>query len=98
MDHKVRRADRNDIGRILELLRQVDMVHNGIRPDLFKPFTAKYSMMELEALLDDDGRPVFVYDDGEVLGHVFCMISEVRDHKLLQDVRTLHFPFTGIWE
>lgn len=90
MDHKVRRADRYDIGRILELLRQVDMVHNGIRPDLFKPFTAKYSTMELEALLDDDGRPVFVYDDGEVLGHAFCKISEVRDHKLLQDVRTLY--------
>ena len=86
----VRRANRNDIGRIIELLHQVDMVHHVIRPDLFKPNTTKYNEQELEALLDDDSKPVFVFDNGEVLGHAFCMITEARNDKLLQDIKTLY--------
>ena len=86
----VRRANRNDIGRIIELLHQVDMVHHEIRPDLFKPNTTKYNEQELEALLDDDSKPVFVFDNGEVLGHAFCMITEARNDKLLQDIKTLY--------
>lgn len=86
----VRKAEKKDIQRIIELLHQVDMVHHVIRPDLFKPNTTKYSEQELEALLDDESNPIFVYDDGDVLGHAFCQITEVKDHKLLQDIKTLY--------
>ena len=86
----IRKATKNDIGRIMALLHQVDMVHHEIRPDLFKPDTSKYDEQELEALLGDESKPVFVYDDGEVRGHAFCQITEVRDHRLLQDVKTLY--------
>lgn len=86
----IRKANKNDIGRIIELLHQVDMVHHEIRPDLFKPYTTKYNEQELEALLDNDSNPIFVYDDGEVLGHAFCQITDVKSHKLLQDAKTLY--------
>ena len=87
----VRRATTNDIGRIIELLHQVDMVHHVLRPDLFKPNTTKYDEQELKALLSDDNKPVFVFDNGnDVLGHAFCLITEVRDDKLLQDIKTLY--------
>ena len=86
----VRKADTNDIGRIIDLLHQVDMVHYEKRPDLFKPNTTKYNEQELEALLHDDSKPIFVYDDGPVLGHAFCQITEVRNHVLLQDIKTLY--------
>jgi ribosomal protein S18 acetylase RimI-like enzyme len=87
----VRRANKNDIGRIIELLHQVDMVHHVIRPDLFKPNTTKYNEQELEVLLEDDNKPVFVFDSGnDVLGHAFCLITEVRGDKLLQDIKTLY--------
>ena len=86
----IRKANKNDIGRIIELLHQVDMVHHEIRPDLFKPYTTKYNEQELEALLDNDSKPIFVYDDGEVLGHAFCQITYVKSHKLLQDAKTLY--------
>lgn len=86
----VRRANKNDISRIIQLLHQVDMVHHEIRPDLFKPNTTKYDEQQLEALLDDDSKPVFVFDNGEVLGHAFCMITEARNDKLLQDIKTLY--------
>ena len=86
----IRKANKNDIGRIIELLHQVNMVHHEIRPDLFKPYTTKYNEQELEALLDNDSKPIFVYDDGEVLGHAFCQITDVKSHKLLQDAKTLY--------
>ena len=86
----VRKANRNDVGRIIELLHQVNMVHHVIRPDLFKPYTTKYSARELEALLDDESKPIFVFDDGEVRGHAFCQVTEVKGHLLLEDVKTLY--------
>jgi ribosomal protein S18 acetylase RimI-like enzyme len=86
----VRRANKNDIARIIDLLHQVNMVHYEKRPDLFKPNTTKYDEQELADLLGDDSKPVFVYDDGRVQGHAFCQVTEVRDHQLLQDVKTLY--------
>ena len=86
----VRKAEKRDIDAIIKLLHQVNMVHYEKRPDLFKPYTTKYDEQELEVLLGDDSKPIFVYDDGEVLGHAFCQISEVKDHRLLQDAKTLY--------
>ena len=86
----VRKAEKRDIDAIIKLLHQVNMVHYEKRPDLFKPYTTKYDEQELEALLGDDSKPIFVYDDGEVLGHAFCQISEVKNHRLLQDAKTLY--------
>lgn len=86
----IRRATKNDIGHIIELLHQVDMVHHVIRPDLFKPNTTKYNEQELEALLNDDSKPIFVFDDGQVQGHAFCQVTEVKGDKLLQNIKTLY--------
>ena len=90
MSALIRKAEKSDIQRIIELLHQVNMVHHVIRPDLFKPHTTKYDEQELESMLSDDSKPIFVYDDGEVRGYAFCQITEVRNHKLLEDVKTLY--------
>ena len=86
----IRRAEIKDIPGIISLLHQVNMVHHVLRPDLFKPYTTKYNEQELEALIGDDSKPIFVFDNGEVLGHAFCMITEVKGDKLLQDIKTLY--------
>ena len=86
----IRKALKTDIPRIIELLHQVNMVHHAIRPDLFKPYTTKYNAQQLEAMLTDDSKPVFVYDDGTVLGYAFCLITEVSNHQLLEDIKTLY--------
>ena len=86
----IRKAKVADIGRIIELLHQVNMVHHVIRPDLFKPHTTKYDAQQLEVMLDDDAQPIFVYDDGKVLGYAFCKVSEVKDDLLLQDLKTIY--------
>jgi len=66
------------------------MVHHTIRPDLFKPHTTKYSEQELEAIFSDNSKPVFVFDDGEVLGYAFCQTTEVKDNLLLEDTKSLY--------
>ena len=86
----VRKAEKRDIADIMSLLYQVNAVHHQIRPDLFKGDTTKYSEQELEAILQDDTHPLFVYDDGKVEGHAFCQIIETKNHLLLQDIKTLY--------
>lgn len=86
----IRKASNKDIHRIIELLHQVNMVHHVIRPDLFKPHTTKYNEQELEAMFKDNSKPVFVYDDGEVLGYAFCQLTEVKDHLLLEDNKSMY--------
>ena len=86
----IRKAITNDIEQIINLLHQVNMVHHIIRPDLFKPHTTKYNEQELSKMLDNDNKPIFVYDDGGVLGYAFCQISEVQNDILLQDTKTLY--------
>lgn len=86
----IRKAEKKDIPGMIALLHQVNMVHYELRPDLFKPYTTKYNEQELESLLQDESTPIFVYDDGGVLGYAFCQLTEVRDHGLLQDARTLY--------
>ena len=86
----IRKATTEDIKALTKLLYQADAVHNGIRPDLFKSDTPKYNAQELAAIINDISKPIFVYDDGEVVGHAFCQITEIRNHRLLQDIKTLY--------
>ena len=86
----IRQASVADIPRIIDLLHQVDMVHHCLRPDLFKPNTTKYDEQELVVLLEDETKPIFVYDDGDVLGYAFCQITNVKDDRLLCDRKTLY--------
>ena len=86
----IRKATDKDIPQVLELLHQVNMVHYEIRPDLFKPHTTKYSAEELTTLFRDESKPVFLFDNGGVLGYAFCQVSEVKDHLLLQDNKMLY--------
>ena len=86
----IRKAEKRDIQSIIELLHQVNMVHHVLRPDLFKPNTTKYNEQELGAMLEDDRKPIFVFEDGAVLGYAFCIVTEVKDDILLQDIKTLY--------
>ena len=86
----IRRAGKEDIQRIIELLHQVNMVHHVLRPDLFKPHTTNYNEQELKSMLSDDTKPIFVYIDEDVLGYAFCQITEVRGNQLLEDIKTLY--------
>ena len=90
--YSVRRAETRDITSILELLVQVDMVHHEGRPDLFKGPATKYNEEELKEIIRDDNASVFVCvnDEGDVLGHAFCIFKQVTGNSVLTDIRTLY--------
>ena len=75
----IRTATKPDIEGILALLSQVLEIHAEIRPDIFKSGTTKYTRDELQEILDDESRPVYVATDGDntILGYAFCVLKSV---------------------
>ena len=87
----IRLANNCDIPGMIELLKQVGEVHHRIRPDLFRSGAQKYSESDLEELLKDEARPIFVgVEEGRMLGYCFCIIEEVKCNPVLRDVKTLY--------
>lgn len=88
----IRRALEKDMPDILKLLSQVLEVHHQGRPDLFKRGVRKYTDSELEELIKDDSKPIFVGVDetGRVLGYAFCVFVQHVGDNILTDIKTLY--------
>lgn len=88
----IRRANKEDIPSLLRLLSQVLDVHHKGRPDLFKGGAVKYTSEELESLLADPMRPVFVSEneDGYITGYCFGIFQQHLDNNILTDIKTLY--------
>ena len=82
----IRRAENRDIPGMISLLYQVGGVHHDIRPDIFRSGALKYTPEQLEQLLRDETKPIFVYDrDGFVAGYCFCVLKAFCDHETFTD-------------
>ena len=87
----IRRAKESDIPALGALLAQVLEVHRKGRPDIFKPGSRKYTDEELKAILADEGKPVFVYEEnGEVFGYAFCIVKDEPETNNLFGRRVLY--------
>lgn len=86
----IRRAEHKDTDGIMNLLLQVLTVHHNGRPDYFKPNCRKYTEAELADIIDDDTRPIFVYDAGGVKGYAFCVMQETKGDNVRCDMKTLY--------
>lgn len=87
----IRRAVEKDIGKIGDLLSQVDLVHHNGRPDIFK-IGRKYNDEELLTLFADETRPILVAVDenDQVMGYCFCIFQQHTDDSVLTDIKTLY--------
>ena len=87
----IRRAIEKDIPKIIDLLRQVCLVHHNGRPDIFKVGT-KYSAEELKVILKDESRPILVSVDNSdnVQGYCFCIYQRHENNSVLTDIKTLY--------
>ncbi len=89
----IRRAEKRDIPDIDRLLFQVNNVHADGRSDLFKHDCKKYTDVQLEAIIKDDNRPIFVFSDEKdekVLGYCFCILEIYENDNNLTDRKTLY--------
>lgn len=72
---EIRRAKKEDIARLLELLSQVLEIHAKLRPDLFMSGTTKYSKEQLEEMINDNTKPIHVAIINDcVVGYAMCQI------------------------
>lgn len=88
-------AGESHIPGMIELLKQVGQVHHQIRPDIFRGGALKYTEQELQEILADKNRPIFVAEEsGTVLGYCFCVhrdyegsgVSTVRREIYIDDL------------
>lgn len=87
----IRHAAEADIPALERLLYQVHKVHSDARPDLFKAGAKKYRNDELEHILKDSSRPIFVAEKAEVVvGYAFCIHQQYVDHDSRTDVKSLY--------
>lgn len=91
IDVNIRFAQKNDIPKLVELLSQVLSVHANGRPDIFKYNVTKYNDTELEAIIADETRPIFVAEsDGAVCGYAFCILQCPLTNSVLNPIKTLY--------
>ena len=87
----IRKAKFTDIDRLSELLYQVHNLHAEGRPDIFQKGKQKYSKEDLESVLTNSQTPVWVAEEKrKVVGYIFCIYEEVKDHTSLTDRKTLY--------
>ena len=87
----IRRAKIMDIPQIDKLLFEVHKVHSDIRPDLFTPGEKKYTDEELERIIVDEQKPIFVAEhNGKVKGYAFCIFKQNLESKSVTNIKTLY--------
>ncbi|WP_155971032.1 GNAT family N-acetyltransferase [Streptococcus ruminantium] len=85
----IRIANQSDIPSLVGLLQDILHIHHQARPDIFKSSGQKFSEADLIDLLEQPNKPVFVYElDGQVVGHLFCELSSVKNGTL-EPIKTL---------
>lgn len=88
---EIRLAETRDIPGMIALLYQVGGVHHDIRPDIFRSGAIKYTPENLENLLKEEDKPIFVCDDeGFVAGYCFCQIRAYEGSTVLTDRKELY--------
>ena len=88
---EIRFAVIEDVPGILELLRQVGLVHHKGRPDIFRSNAQKYGASQVIAMLNKPATPIFIAAEGDkVLGYCFCMIKEHKLDPVIEDHTELY--------
>ena len=88
---EIRFAEKQDVGGILTLLKQVGSVHHEGRPDLFRSGAQKYGASQVLAMLGSIESPIFVaVEDEKVLGYCFCQLQRHPQDPVLCDVLSLY--------
>ena len=85
------KAEEKHIPGMINLLYQVGDMHHGIRPDIFRSGAIKYTAEQLQELLQDAEKPIFIAEeDGLVKGYCFCQIRRYCGSTVLTDRTELY--------
>ena len=87
----IRKARMEDRLGIERLLKEVNNLHQKLRPDIFIENAIKYNEEKFNALISNGATPIFVAvdEDGNVLGHLFCQVRDHDEVAVYKDFKTL---------
>ncbi len=87
----IRKARMEDRLGIERLLKEVNNLHQKLRPDIFIENAIKYNEEQFNALISNGATSVFVAvdDEGKVIGHLFCSIRDYKQVAVYKDFKTL---------
>lgn len=87
----IRKARMEDRLGIERLLKEVNNLHQKLRPDIFIENAIKYNEEQFNALISNGATPIFVAvdEDGNMLGHLFCQVRDYADVAVCRDFKTL---------
>lgn len=71
----IRNANLMDAPRIHELLKNILQLHKELYPERF-PAESKYSLEEVESLISDPKKIVYVYEEDRVEGYVIGILQD----------------------
>ena len=81
---EIRRAKKEDIARLSDLLSQVLEIHAKLRPDLFMSGTTKYNQEQLEEMIKihfHTNEPWDLLSHCATLGEIFDIVVEDMDRQ-----------------
>lgn len=87
-----RLAIKKDAKRLFNLLEEVQALHATGRPDIFVKGASKYSVNEIENIIENEQTPIFVAVNSEnkIMGYAFCSIEISTNSNNLQPIKTLY--------
>ena len=94
-DIKIRKAVKEDIDSLIELLKQIRKHHVTGRPDMFKGDLIKFDLADLKNILETPEKPAFVAvdtTDGKdiVVGYAICEIINYENHKVYNNFKSFY--------
>ena len=88
---EIRFATIEDIPGILNLLKQVGLVHHLGRPDIFRKGAQKYGASQVIDLLGKPENPIFVaVENNNLLGYCFCFRKDHSKDPVIADHTELY--------
>ena len=88
---EIRFAIPEDVPGIIELLKQVGLVHHRGRPDLFRADAQKYTPAQVLEMLGNTQTPIFIAAEaGQVLGYCFCQLKTYCADTVIADHTTCY--------
>ena len=88
---EIRFARGTDVPAILNLLKEVGMVHHLGRPDIFRLHAQKYGASQVLSMVDSSQNPILIAAEGEqVLGYCFCEIKQHKNDPVMADRKELY--------
>lgn len=85
----IRKAQKEDINEIIELLKYVNQIHYELRPDLFR-LNSKYNYEELLNLLNNPSYLIYVYEEDIIKGYIIGIIKETKTTNLFLEHKSLY--------